>query len=111
MGIYLSHKLESLTSEINYSISKNPFDAHTDPICKSLQILKLSDIYFFQVGKFMYSYKTDLLPDLLKEMFLMKNQFHSYNPRNSNTLCLFPARTNNNGIRFQGPKFFNLLFK
>jgi len=82
MGIDLSHKLESLTSEINHSISKKRFDAHTDPICKSLQILKLSDIYFFQVGKFMYSYKIDLLPDVLKEMFLMKNQFHSYNSRN-----------------------------
>ena len=73
MGIDLSHKLESLTSEINYSISKKPLDAHTDPLCKSLQILKLSDIYFFQVEKFVYSYKIDLLPDVLKEMFLMKN--------------------------------------
>ena len=37
-------------------ISKTPFDAHTDPKFKRLQILKLSQIYFFQVGKFMYSY-------------------------------------------------------
>ena len=88
-----------------------PFDALTDPIIKSLQIMKLSEIYFFQVGKFMFSYKTGLLPNVFKEMFLMTNQVHSYNTRNSNTFYLFPARTNIRffGIRFQGPKFFNSL--
>ena len=57
----------------------------------------------------MYSYKIELLPDVLQEMFLMKKQFHSYNSRNSNTLYSDPARTNTRlfGIRFQGPKFFN----
>ena len=88
-----------------------PFDAHTDPIFKSLQIMKLSKIYFFQVGKFMFSYKIGLLPNVFKEMFLMTNQVHSYNTRNSNTFYLFLARTNIRlfGITFQGPKFFNSL--
>ena len=58
MGIDLSHKLESFSStKIIRIISKMPFDAHTDPIFKSLQIMKLSEIYFFQVRKFMFSYK------------------------------------------------------
>ena len=65
-----------------------PFDAHTDPIFKSLQIMKLSEIYFFQVGKFMFSYKIGLPPNAFKEMFLMTNQVHSYNTRNSNTFLL-----------------------
>ena len=93
MGIDLSHKLESYspTSEkkIIQIISKKPFDAHTDPIFKSLQILKLSEIYFFQVGKFMYSFKIGLLRNVFKEMFLMTNQVHFYNTRNSNTFFLF----------------------
>ena len=63
MGIDLSHKLESFSS----TISKMPFDAHTDPIFKSLQIMKLSEIYFFQVGKFMFSYKIGLLPNAFKD--------------------------------------------
>ena len=95
-------------------ISKKPFDAHTDPIFNSLQILKLSEIYIFQVGtEFMYSYKIGLLPNLVKEMFLMTNQVHSYKTRNSNIFYLFPARTNIRlfGIRFQGPKFLNALKK
>ena len=78
-------------------------------IFKGLQILKFSKIYLFQVGKFMYSYKIGLLPNVFKEMFLMINQVHSYNNRNSNTFYLFPARTNVRlfGMKFQGPKFFS----
>ena len=44
------------TSEkkIIWIISKKPFDAHTDHIFKSLQILKFSEVYFFQVVKRTY---------------------------------------------------------
>ena len=50
--------------------------------------------YFFQVGKSMYSHKIGLLPNVFQEMFLMTNQVHSYNTRDSNTFYLFPARKN-----------------
>ena len=105
------NRIVLLQKKIIRIICKKPFDAHTDPLFKSLQILKLSEIYFFQVGKFMYSHKIGLLPNVFKEMFLMTNQVHSYNTRNSNTFYLFPARTNIRrfGIKFQGPKFFNSL--
>ena len=83
----LNH-LVLLQKKIIQIISKMPFDAHTDPIFKSLQIMKLSEIYFFQVGKFMFSYKIGLPPNAFKEMFLMTNQVHSYNTRNSNTFLL-----------------------
>ena len=122
VAIDLHHKLESYspTSEkIIRIIFKKPFVAHTDLACerqtfptfKSLQILKLSVIYFFQAGKFMYSYKIGLLLNVFEEMFLMTTQVHSYNTRNSNTFDLFRARTNIRlfGIIFQGPKFLNSL--
>ena len=61
----------------------------------------------------MYSYKIGLLSSVFKVMFLMINEVHSYNTRNSisNTFYLFPAQTTIRlfGIRFQGPKFFNSL--
>ena len=127
VAIDLYHKLESYspTSEkIIRIIFKKPFVAHTVQLCtvqlpangrrfllKSLQILKLSVIYFFQAGKFMYSYKIGLLLNVFEEMFLMTTQVHSYNTRNSNTFDLFRARTNIRlfGIIFQGPKFLNSL--
>ena len=78
---------------------------------KRSQTLKFSQIYLFQDGKFMDSYKIGLLPNVFKEMFSLTNQVHSYNNRNSNTFYLFPARTNVKlfGMRFQGPKFSSSL--
>ena len=84
-------------------ISKSAFDAHTEPIFKQLKILKS------QIGKFMFSFKKGLLPDAFSEMFLLTNQIHHYNTRNSNSFYLFSCRTNIRqfAIRFQGPKLFN----
>ena len=116
------HESYGPTSEKNYSnYFQEAIDAHTDLACeretfpvilfKSLQILKLSEIHFFQVGKFMYSYKIGLLVNVFRDMFLMTNQVHSYNTRNSNSFYLFRARTNIRlfGIRFQGPEFLKSL--
>ena len=49
---------------------------------------ELAEIYFFQVGKFMYSRKIGLFPNLFKEMFLITNQVHFYNTRNSKHLLI-----------------------
>ena len=38
-------------------IANKPFDAHTKPLFKELQILQFADIFLFQVGKFMYLFK------------------------------------------------------
>ena len=66
-------------------ISKSAFDAHTEPIFKQLKILKLSDIYRSQIGKFMFSFKKGLLPDAFIELFLLTNQIHHYNTKSSFT--------------------------
>ena len=87
-------------------ISKSAFDAYTEPIFKQLKILKLSDIYRSQIGN---SFQKGLLPYAFSEIFLLPNQIHHYNTRNSNSIYLFSCRTNIRQfvIRFQGPKLFN----
>ena len=92
-------------------ISKKPFDAHTDPIFKDLEILKFPEIYLFHIGKFMYLYKKGLLPNIFDGMFTVTSDIHSYNTRNSKTFYVFSARTNirSFAIRFKGPIFFNSL--
>ena len=42
-------------------IDKQDFRVHTSPIFKELKILKLEDIYLFNLGKFIYQYKHNLL--------------------------------------------------
>ena len=92
-------------------ISKSAFDAHIDPLFVQFKIFKFHDIYKFQTLKFMFLFKNDVLPDLFKEMFSVRSQIHSYNIRNSNSLCTFSCRTNVRkfAIRFQEPVLFNRL--
>ena len=43
-------------------VSKEAFDAHTEPVFHELKILKFENIYLLHLGKFMYLYKNNLLP-------------------------------------------------
>ena len=65
-------------------ICKVSFDAHTGVLFKEQEILKFSDIYLYQIGKFMYLFKRSLLPNYFRDMFTLASQIHSYNTRNSN---------------------------
>ena len=101
-----------LQNNIIRIISKVSFDSHTDVLFKEQMILKVPDIYLYQIGKFMYLFKKGLLPNYFQDMFILATQVHSYNTRNSNRkFYIFPFRTNFRkfSIRFQGPKFFNSL--
>ena len=92
-------------------ISGSAFDAHTEPIFKQLKILKLFDIFRFQVGKIMFLFKKGRLLIAFNNLFMIRSQLHSYNTRNSRSFCTFSCRTNIKqfAIRIQGPLLFNSL--
>ena len=46
-------------------INKDAYDAHTDPIFNERRILKFSDIYLLNLGKFTHSYQNGLVVALL----------------------------------------------
>ncbi|XP_068704692.1 uncharacterized protein [Montipora foliosa] len=104
-------RLITLQKRVIRIMSKSAFDAHTDPLFKNLKILNLESIYKFQVGKFMYQYRSGLLPDSFNNMFLVTHQVHSYGTRSSKFFHLPQCRTNVRmfSISFQGLKFFNSL--
>ena len=74
-------------------MSRSDFDAHTDTLFKSLKILNFENIYNLQIGKFMYQYKSGLLPYSFHNMFLVTHQVHSYGARSSD-LFLFSLMQN-----------------
>ena len=76
-------------------------------IYKQLKILKLSDIYRSQIGKFMFSFRKGPLSDAFNETFLLTNQIHHYIILD--TFYSFSCTTNIRqfAIRFRGPKLFN----
>ena len=93
------------------TISKSPFDAHTGPIFKELNILSLHNIYLAQIGKIMFQYKAGLLPACFENIFLLRSQIHVHNTRNANYFSLPKCKTNIRlfSFQYQGPKFFNSL--
>ena len=90
-------------------ISGSAFDAHTEPIFKQLKILKLCDMFRFQVEKIMFLFKKGCLPIASNNLFMIRSQLHSYNARNFSSFYTFSCRTNIRqfAIRIQGPRLFN----
>merc|ERR1711973_825465 len=91
------------------TISKSVFDAHTDPIFKSLKLLKFENIVSLQVAKIMYLYTNGQLPESFNNMFFTGEEIHNYNTRNKNFFRLPSCRTNVRkfSLRFQGPNIFD----
>ena len=102
-------RLVTLQKRAVRTISRSAFDAHTDPIFKSLKLLKFENIVSLQVAKIMYLYKSGQLPDSFQNMFFTGQEIHNYNTRNRSFFRLPSCRTNVRkfSLRFQGPKIFN----
>ena len=92
-------------------VSKEAFDAHTDPVFHELKILKYENIYLLHLGKCMHSYKNNVLPRSFDDSFLRINGVHNYNTRNSNLYYAPLCRTKMRQFTFnyKGPKFFSTL--
>ena len=83
---------------------------HTSPIFKELKILKLEEIYLFNLGKFIYEYKYNILANCFERPLLTVDQVHNYNTRNSKAFYV-PTSCSTNFLKFsvnyQGPILFN----
>ena len=87
------------------------YNAHTDPIFKSLHLLKVLDISRLQEIKFIYKFENSMLPKYFISMFTRNSHIHSYSTRNSNHLVIPSSRHTfvKNSIRFRMPGIFNSL--
>ena len=85
--------------------------SHTDPLFFKHKILKVKDIYSFQLGQFMYRYNNNSLPDIFNSMFPKNQTIHNYPTRQSNEFHLPRLRTllAQNTFLYTGPKFWNSL--
>ena len=74
-------------------VTNSKFNAHTEPLFKSLNTLKISDIFKLNVLKFYYKHCKKELPHYLQSMKLSKrSEVHRYNTRHRNDLDI--QRTN-----------------
>ena len=68
-------------------ITGSKYNAHTEPLFKSLKTLKLTDIFRLNILKFYFKYKSSALPKFLLTInFETRSNVHGYNTRNKDTL-------------------------
>ena len=64
-------------------ITNSKYNAHTEPLFKTLKTLKVTDIFKLNVLKFYYKYKKNELPHFLQTFELItRADIHKYNTRN-----------------------------
>ena len=64
-------------------ISKTGFCEHSGPLFANLNLLKFTDLYHLNLGKFMYKYMNGALPACFNPCFTLTSNIHSYNTRSA----------------------------
>ena len=87
------------------------YRAHTNVLFYDNHLLKVEDIYFMQLGSFMYDFSSKNLPSALTQMFKTNNEVHEYNTRQASSFHISRARTKFtlDTIVCTGPRFWNSL--
>ena len=99
-------RLEKLQKWAVRSISGSKYNAHTDPLFKSMNLLKAHDLYKMCALKFYFKYQQGTLPTYFNDMFSSTTQTHNYPTRNRNQPRLPSPNTATaeNAIRYSLPK-------
>lgn len=91
---FVSNRLEKLQKKIIRIISNSKFNAHTEPLFKRLNLLKVKDLFKLNVLKFYFKHQNSTLPAYFMSFtFVSGNQTHQYNTRHSQTLRTAITRT------------------
>ena len=92
-------------------ITFSPYDEHSTPLFRNLNILRLHDLVEYCIAVFMYKFKNDMLLYTFKHFLIPVNQVHKYNTRSAtkDNYLLPKVRTNYGkfNIRFSGPVIWN----
>ena len=81
-------RIEILQKRAVRIVNNSTYDANAGPIFKKLELLKFHNIYLFQLGFFMFSFKNSTLPSKFNNLFFMKSQIHNYNTRSAHSFRL-----------------------
>ena len=83
------------------TMTNSTFNEHTSPIFKKLKLLKLTDIYKFEILKYMYKHRDDAIYAV----------DHTINTRNRNLLVSKPRKLTKTqkSVSFLGPQEWNKL--
>ena len=108
---YKLRKLEMIQKRAIRNILNVPYNAPSTPLFKKLNIPKLYDMYSIELGKFMYCFYTDRLPQPLSTLFTRNIDIHNRNTRNKFDPRITTSKLNITSRTFlhQGPKLWSEL--
>ena len=101
-----SGRLEKLQKRALRIICNSKYNAHTEPLFKKLNLLKLSDIFKTRQARFYYRYINNEVPVYFRNIFSTNSDFHSHDTRSANEIRLTRTKTMHadRGIRILIPK-------
>ena len=108
-GTQLS-KLCMLQKKAVRIISNSKYNAHTDPLFKKFNVLKVTDLCALQELKFAFKLENGTLPSYFtNSMYQRHSEIHQYETRNSNNLVTPQSKHyfTNKSIRFRLPNIYN----
>ena len=106
-----THRLIKLQKRAIRIIADSKCNSHTEPLLKSLNILKINDIFTIQCLKFFHNYINDRVPVFFRSFFVEHALYHDYETRHCHNICIPHSHTTKarKCIRYHIPMLLNML--
>ena len=110
---YKTHlsKLKRLQNKAVRLIFRLPLSEKITPFYLKLNLLKLDDLYLFEISKIMYQHKHKMIPDHFTDYFCNTTKNHSHYTRHSSKDTVYLARYTSSrtqkSIKYVGAKVWN----
>ena len=87
--------------------------SHTNPLFRELGLLKLQDVNKFMIGKFMFRWYHNELPNIFCDKFEFVRNVHGYGTRQKDHLYIPKVKTERgkNKITYRGPVIWNQILR
>ena len=104
-------KLINLQKRVVRIISNAKYRDNSDPLYKSLGILKLADINKYLIARFMFRYCNNNVPELFNSYFEYNSDYHNYNTRSAEHFHAPKVKTDlaKTGLKYRGAIIWNAL--
>ena len=105
-------KIKRLQNKAIRAVTKTKYTENITPQYKKLQILKLDDLFIFEIAKLIYLFIHNKMPDRFKHYFTYSTDEFFYSTRNSKTnQSLYLTHYTTNGtqrsFKYLGVKIWN----
>ena len=75
-----------IKKKIVRKITYSPYFAHTDELFQDLNILPIHKLMLQRVSLLIFKYSRNTLPEVIRQLIITNDTFHSHNTRNKNKL-------------------------